>query len=509
MKIFNTEQIRLIDKYTINKEPVKSIDLMERAAMACYDWIINKYNTDTNFKIFIGPGNNGGDGLAIARLLADNNYNAEVYIVNISCNYSDDYKINFSRLEEQNKVNISTISFVCDLPVVYPNDVIIDAIFGSGLSKPVDGLAANVIHLLNKCDNTIISIDIPSGLYAEDNRKNKLKNIISANYVLTFQFPKLTFMFPESSKYVDDFNVLDIGLHKKIIKDMETNNYYTTINDIKPLLIKRDKFAHKGNFGHALLIAGSYGKMGAAVLASKSCLRTGVGLLTTHIPKSGYDIIQISTPETMVSIDENANYFTGATDIDKYNAIGVGCGIGTDGKTQNALYDLISDAIVPMVIDADAINILGINKSLIDILPADSILTPHIKEFERIAGKAKNDYERHQLLIEFAVKYKVYVVLKGAHTAIATPNGKCYFNSTGNVGMATAGSGDVLTGIILSLLAQGYNSLNAAIFGVYLHGLSGDIALEKRGAEALIASDIIEHISEGYKKIINYKFFTL
>ncbi len=499
MKILHSNQIKQLDAYTIENEPISSINLMERAATACTNWIIENFGVENKFKIFVGPGNNGGDGLAIARMLAEKKYSVQVFVIKITDKFSNDFSVNYKRLLKQDKVKIFTITENDELPVINADDIIIDGLFGSGLSRSLSGFPAKVVNYLNKCDAVIIAIDIPSGLFGEDNSKNNYDNIINAAYTLTFQFPNLSFFFPENEPCVGKWEVLPIGLHKDFIEKLVTDYFIATKDYVHSKLIKRKKFAHKGNFGHALLISGSYGKMGAAVLASKACLRTGVGLITAHIPKKGYQIIQTAVPEAMISIDKSEIVYSQVPEIENYNAIGIGPGIGLDNITQSALKSLIEKAEVPIVFDADAINILAENKDWLNKIPANSIFTPHPKEFERIAGKSPDNYSRNLMQIEFAKKYNVYVVLKGAYTAIACPDGKCYFNSTGNPGMATAGSGDVLTGIILSFLAQKYSSEDAAILGVYFHGLAGDIAAEKIGEQALIAGDIIQFMGAAFE----------
>jgi len=502
MKILTSQQIRAADEYTITHEPITSVDLMERAANACVEWITEKFNTEFSFHIICGLGNNGGDGLAIARLLADKNYTVNVYVIDHSENRSPDFLTNYSRLTSlsKNNLQVKEIKSVEEFKgsfKINTQSVIVDALFGTGLNKPIQGLTADIIKAINTLPLTIIAIDVPSGLYCDE--LNELTDlIVRANFTLTFQFPKLSFMLPETAPFVGDFSVLDIRLHTDFITNIHTPNYFVTKEDVQSFLKKRAKIAHKGNFGHALIIAGSYGKIGAAVLASKACIHAGAGLLTTHVPKAGYEIMQISLPEAMVSIDNDEHYISNLIKLDNYNAIGIGPGIGTEQQTQNVLKLLIQNTKVPLVIDADAINILSENKTWLAFIPANSVLTPHPKEFERVTGKAKNSFERLQKQREFSIKNNVYVVLKGAHTSISCPDGIVFFNSTGNPGMATAGSGDVLTGIITALIAQGYNSKQACILGVYLHGLAGDFAAIEKSEEGMTSADIITHLSQGF-----------
>jgi len=499
MKIFTTRQIRELDGYTIEHEPVASIDLMERAAMACAKWLCAHFDRHASLVILAGPGNNGGDGWAIARLLAEKGYREiRLYLAAFSAELSPDAAVNRQRLMDQHLVPVSVMDSADQFPVIRPTDIVIDSLFGSGLSRPLSGLAAKLVKHINTAGCRVISIDIPSGLMGEDNTGNQPENIISADHTLTFQFPKLSFFFPENEVFVGEWTVLDIGLHRKGIEDTGSPFHYVVRDDIACLMKPRSRFSHKGTYGHALLIAGSYGMMGAAILASKACLRTGAGLVTAHVPLKGYEIMQTSVPEAIVNMDPGEEFFSRVPDIVPYNAVGIGPGIGTRAVVQKALKDLLLKCHVPLVIDADALNLVAARKELLKQIPENSILTPHPKEFERIAGAYQNGYDRLMKQIDFARHYKIIVVYKGANTTIALPDGRCYFNSTGNAGMASGGSGDVLTGMILSLLAQGYNPSEAAMAGVYLHGFAGDLAAQKMGRQALIASDIIDHIGKAF-----------
>jgi len=501
MKILPIEKVREADAYTINNEPIASTGLMERAATSCFNWIKKRIDRQTPVKVFSGPGNNGGDGLVVARLLAGSGYQVEVYIVRFTNKDSGDFKVNLDRLKESELAPVKEIYEGDDLPGIEPDEVVIDAIFGSGLSRPVTGFTAGLIGHINRSGAIIISIDTPSGLFSDENSTRKGGAIIEADYTLTFQLPKYAFMFPENDRYVGRWIVRPIGLLEEYIAKADTMNFMVEKDDCRLMLKRRNKFDHKGKFGHALLISGSYGKMGAAVLSAEACLRTGAGLVTAHVPQTGYSIIQTALPECMVNIDHHEHRFSEVPDLTPYNAIGCGPGLGTGTETQNALKLLIQNTSVPLVFDADAINILAQNKTWLAFVPENSIFTPHPKEFERLAGKSPDNFERNKLQREFSVRHKVYVVLKGAHTCITTPQGKSFFNSTGNPGMATGGSGDVLTGIILGLLAQGYSSFEAAVLGVYLHGMAGDIAAKQKSMEAMIAGDITRFLGKAMKKL--------
>lgn len=499
MKILPIDKVREADTYTIKHEPVDSIDLMERAAKACFKWMLDKFSSTDRIKIFCGMGNNGGDGLAIARLLAKKDYRVEVFVIRYSEKSSDDFNTNLDNLVYQKKVKVNEIRDVKELPERLSCEWIVDAIFGSGLSKPVKGFSGEVIDYINNNEANVVSIDIPSGLFADESSIDSGGAIIHADITLSFEFAKKAFMFAENLPYVKEWEIMKINLHPDYVNSVDKADYHTLKKDIKRLIKPRRKFDHKGRFGHALLISGSYGKMGAAVLASEACLRTGAGLLTTHIPKKGYKIIQTAVPEAMCSIDRSETAFSELPKLDPYNAIGIGPGLGQDKETHTALKVLIQNTGLPILFDADAINILGENKTWISFIPPNCIFTPHPKEFERLAGKGRNAFERDKLQREFSVKHHAYVVLKGYSTAISCPDGTCYYNSTGNPGMATGGSGDVLTGVILGLLAQGYTSLEACLVGTYLHGLAGDLASEELGYEASLASDITGHIGYAYQ----------
>lgn len=494
MKIFSAKQTHELDAITIENEPISSVDLMERASLAFVDWFTDRFTKEKNILIFCGPGNNGGDGLAIARLLLNKHYNVEVFIIE-SVATSKDFKINEERL-----LKITTANYIHssnDFPEIDGTEVVIDAIFGSGLTRLVEGLYAEIISYLNKKSSIIVSVDIASGLFCDYHTPGSVT--VKPTFTVSFQLPKLAFLLPENYASVGEWHLVDIGLDKNYIQDTNSPYYYLDPEMIRSSIKKRGKFAHKGDFGKALIIAGNYGMIGAALLASKACLRAGVGLLKMYIPQCGYDIAQTSIPEAMVLTDPDFNSITKIPELDGYNAIGVGPGLNEREKTIDALGDLLKNSPVPLVIDAGALNILSKNKDLIEYIPPNSILTPHPKEFERLAGKSENDFERLKTLKHFSQKLQCIVILKGAHTAIAHPHGEIYFNSTGNPGMAKGGSGDVLTGILTSLLAQGYPPTVAAILGVYMHGFAGDTAATSLGIPYITASDIIEGLSSFYK----------
>jgi ADP-dependent NAD(P)H-hydrate dehydratase / NAD(P)H-hydrate epimerase len=504
MKILSESQIKQADAYTILKEPINSIDLMERAALGCVKWLTNRYNNTQDITVFCGVGNNGGDGIAIARMLIERQYSVKTFIVHYSSNFTADFIVNRERLK--NLTTIYDIHQESDIQVTLYNTVVIDALFGVGINRPIEGLCAKVIQHINASKCKIISIDLPSGLPVDEHSKGNAKNIIQANHTLTFEQPKFALLLPQNSSFVGEWSLIPIQLHPQFIEQVSTNLYYSVAKDIQEKLKKRTKFSHKGSFGHALICAGSYGKMGAAVLSTSSCLRSGVGLVTAFIPKCGYTILQQTCPEAMVITDNNeleVASLNEKVDLNLYSTIGVGPGIGTSLETQTFLKQLIENNHKPMVLDADALNCIAQDDNLLQKLPKSSILTPHPKEFLRLikATDTLSDYDKLAAQSAFSKKYQCIVVLKGAHTSISKPDGSLYFNSTGNAGMATGGSGDVLTGIITGLLAQGYTPFDAAQIGVYVHGLAGDLAAKQLGQQALIASDITNYLGSAFLEL--------
>ena len=491
----------MLDAYTIEHEPIASIDLMERAAKAIVNELTAQWpeKEDTRFVIFAGPGNNGGDALAVARLLAEKGYHPEAYLFNTTGKLSADCEANRDLLTLAEGVNFYEVTTQFTPPKLTEDDVIIDGLFGSGLNKPLSGGFASLVKFINGAGATIVSIDIPSGLMGEDNSSHNMEAVVRADYTLSLQFPKLAFLFAENEAYVGAWKVLDIGLSKEAIRQTPTLYEMGDEGRIRYQLKIRNRFSHKGDFGRALLVAGQQGMAGASVLAARACLRSGVGLLTVHVPLCNNTILQTSVPEAMTSLDANEFCFTETPNLDVYQAIGVGPGMGKDEQTKQALYDLLTRSTVPMVVDADALNLIGENHSYLRRLTKGSIITPHPGELDRLVGKCADSYERLTRAINLAQTCGIYIVLKGAYTAVISPSGDCWFNVTGNPGMATGGCGDVLTGIILALLAQGYDAENAAKMGVYIHGLAGDIAAREKGETALIASDVVDNLSKAWK----------
>ena len=514
MEIFSAEQIRAWDEYTMQHEPIASIDLMERAAASCVSWLEKAGYLERSFSIYCGKGNNGGDGLALARMLSSLDCPVTVHILEFGHIGTEDFQANLALLHST-PVEVKFVQTPENFHSIPAGDILIDALLGSGLNRKLEGVTAGLVEHLNRSGNEIIAIDIPSGLFVS--KSSKGNTIIRATHTLSFQVYKPAFLMPENEAWVGEVHILDIGLHPGFLQKTNSDAELLDPAIIGAIYKPRKSFAHKGNFGHALLVTGSYGKMGAAVLSGRSCLKTGAGLVTILVPGCGYAIIQTTLPEAMVLTDKDEKIHTalpahepagpasaaGRTDpaLDKYSVVGVGPGVGQDPKTVAFMWELLRGYRKPMVVDADALNILGANPEMMHLLPPYSILTPHPKEFERLFGASTDDYARLDKAREMAKSHQCIIVLKGHYTFIAMPGGKSYFNSTGNAGMAKGGSGDVLTGILTALLGQTYSPSEAALLGVYLHGLAGDLAAAADSQESMLPTDLTDHLGKAFQII--------
>lgn len=494
IRIPNIEQIREWDRITISRQGISSLDLMERAANAFVSVFIKNYKI-CNVTAVCGKGNNGADGLAILRLLRDRGFECTALLIGSSEKESEDFRLNLQRLPKE--IAAKQITHAGDIDFSY-TDIVIDGVFGSGLSRKPEGLFAEVIQKINSSGKIIISIDIPSGLLADTSTSWP---VVQAHHTITFQTHKLSFLMPSAAPVTGKVDVADILLDSDYGRGIQSDYFLLQQEDIRKMIPVRLRHAHKGNFGHALIMAGSYGMMGAAVLTTHAALRTGAGKVTAAIPSGGTVILQSSVPEAMVIPDHSEKDLTVLPDLKNFNAVAIGPGIGTSMETSNVLSRLLEAAFIPVVIDADALNLLSMNTGLISLLSSNHILTPHPGEFRRLAGEWKDDFDRLELLKKFAKKTGSVIILKGTFTSIAFPSGQVYFNPTGNPYMATAGSGDVLTGVIVSLLAQGIDIRQAAMAGVYLHGFAGDIAAGK--GHPILAGDIINALPAAWDHTFN------
>lgn len=484
MKIFTGKQIQEADRYTIENEPISSIDLMERASNRIAEWILNNIGKDHPLLFLIGKGNNGGDGLAVARMLFHSGYNCSIYQVFDKEQLSEECKYNLERLP-------SDIRYI-DLDSITPETILIDSLLGTGVKGELREPLVSIIEAVNKLSNKVISIDLPSGMISEYG--NEKQKIIRTDITLTLQFPKLAMLLPEAGEYCGKIEILPIGLSQEYIANTETPYRYITDDFIKSIILKRNKFAHKGTYGHALLICGSKGMAGAAVLSTGGALRSGCGLVTTHIPAEERYALNMTHPSALLSLDEEVCFSHLPADISKYSSIGIGCGLGQANETVDAFKQLLNIVYKPIVIDADALNIIAKHYKLRQRIPVGSILTPHPKELERLIGEWSDENEKIERVKKLAANLQSTIVVKGAHTMICLPDGSCYFNSTGNSSMAKGGSGDVLTGYITGLLARGYSSEHAAILGVYMHGRAGDKAALKYGMESMNSKDLVDEL---------------
>jgi len=496
MKILTADQTRAADQATIKAERISSLDLMERAATAFTDWLMQRLSPSTagEVHVFCGPGNNGGDGLVAARLLHQAGYAVHVWQLP-SDKQSADFTSNLERLPAA--VPVAELDSDA-LPPLPQDGLVVDALFGTGLSRPLDGIAAAVVQHINQAWPRIVAIDVPSGLFS-DAPQPADSVIVKAYHTVSFELPKLCFLLPQSAAYVGQWHLLPIGLDEKFVTKVSGHRYFVDAAMIAGRLPRRSVFSHKGLFGHALILAGSYGKIGACAMATRACLRSGVGLLTVRTPTIGYDILQLAAPEAMVLPDPNPHCLTTLPPLKPYDAVGIGPGMGQEEATKELLTQLLREAgeqQLALVLDADALNLLGAHRELLTLLPPDAVLTPHLKEFERLTEPARDDYHRLELLRNFCQQYRCYCVLKGAYTCLGTPDDAFYFNSTGNPGMASGGSGDALTGVLTALRAQreSISPLDACLLGVYAHGRAGSLAAEALGQAGSLAHDLIEKL---------------
>jgi hydroxyethylthiazole kinase-like uncharacterized protein yjeF len=476
LPLLTSPQIREADAYTIANEPITSINLMERAAKAFVGWFVNHFpDKNQAVSIYCGTGNNGGDGLAIARMLHGHHYKAiNVKVTRFSDNASDDFNANLKRLQ---KLPLIEMNSGDDLPVE-ESPVIIDAMLGSGLNKPLSGDYKKLVQYLNSLEKTVVAVDIPTGFFAEGKIDPKAE-VLKADLVITFQQAKINFLLPESGPFINCWEAVNIGIDEGFVQSLNSPYQFVGEKDIRRLLKPRHKFSNKGTYGHALIVAGQAKTMGAALLSSSACAHAGAGLTTACVPESGLTSLNSYLPEIMAIIRQDDNL--PEIGWDKFTSMGIGPGLGDDEGSLALLTYIFTNYRKPVVIDADALNLLATHKQLWELVPEGSILTPHMKEFDRLFGKHDSWWLRLQTAIEKAKEYKVCIVLKNDYTITATPAGKAYFNSTSNAAMASGGMGDVLTGIIAALLAQKYSPEDACIIGNYIHGKAGDeLALPNR-----------------------------
>lgn len=504
MKIFSTQEVKAIEEFTINNEPISSLDLMERAASAITCEIISRWRQNKRIVVFAGRGNNGGDALAVARMLIEQGYRVEVFLFNIGAGTpSLECQANRERLLAIEGVDFTEITNNFAPPYLCKDDIVIDGLFGIGLREPLKGGFTSLVKYINESKAYIVSIDLPSGIFGEWNLENNRRNIINANLTLTFQFPRLAFFFGENVEFLGEWKVLDIEFSETAIANTPTDYYLVEQSDVKRVLKKRNNFSTKFDYGSTIIIGGCYGMIGAPMLATKAALKTGVGLATVHTPRCGFSIMQSSLPEAIFSADKHDIVVTDIKLKHDYDSVGIGPGLGSNDLTINALELFFKNRTEPCIIDADALNCIAKRPSLLNHIPAMSIITPHSREFDRIFGEQISQEMRLRKAIEVARDYNIIVVLKNHYTMTIRPDGKVYINSSGTPALATPGSGDILLGIISSLVAQGYKPEVSAVIGVYIHGYAGELAAKTEGEFGVIATDIIKNLGIGIKNIMN------
>lgn len=502
MKIFTSELIREIDKATCEAEGISSIELMERAASAVCGEIESLFSPSQRIVIFAGPGNNGGDALAVGRMLFEQGYRKlEIFLFNVMGKLSHDCAEELEKIKDLEGIDFTEVTKDFQPPYLGEKDVVVDGLFGSGFKGSLQKGFLTLVNYINDSNAYVVSIDIPTGLSGEWNDNVSKRDMIHADLTLTFQFPRLSFFFEENQDVIGDWRILDINLNEEKIKELPVDYMLVEEKNVRAFFKTRNNFSAKRDYGSALFFSGSTGMAGAAVLSAKGCLRSGAGLATVHSAKRIMQVVQTCLPEAIFEPDRDENYVTDMRVHHNHQAVAVGPGLGVDQKTIDAIENLLKNYKNPLVVDADALNCIARRPHLLSLLPAHSVITPHIGEFDRLFREHRSNEERLKKAIDMAKYYNIVIVLKGHYTATIRPTGRVYFNSTGNAGMATAGSGDVLTGVITSFIAQGYRPEQAAFLGVFVHGMAGDMAAEKWGQAGLMASDLADYCAYAIKKL--------
>ncbi len=510
MLLANSAQMRAIDQKAIEEIGMPGIVLMENAGKVVFDEVMKMKDRFDRVIILCGPGNNGGDGFVIARHLHNVKVPVRVFIIGKSSHIEGDALSNLNILKKLS-IQIDEIfdggGFVKLEKSIRQGALIVDAILGTGITKQVHGIFSEVIDLVNEMADYILSVDIPSGIDADSGKI--LGTAINANKTVSLVIPKIGNIMYPASDYNGELIVKGIGVPDLAIENTKIQTHIITNEEIERLIPHRKRNTNKGDYGKGNIIAGSTGLTGAAILACRAALKSGMGLLKLYIPESLNVIITTAVPETVtVPLVEVRKGVIGINNfnkvIDESNrsdvlAIGPGCGV--NAEVGELLKRIIFEVNKPLVIDADGLNALAKNVHWLESKKQDIIITPHPGEMSRLSGKSIEEINEFpiQTALEFSRNYGVITVLKGTRTVIATPTGEVFININGNPGMATAGSGDVLTGVITSFIAQGFKPLDAAIFGVYIHGMAGDIMAESRGEHGLLAGDIVEGITRALK----------
>ena len=506
MKIFTTEEIRKIDNFTIEKEGISSIELIERVAEAVTAEIVKRWRQSKPVGVFAGNGNNGADGLAVARLLAEHGFKVHIYLFNIGGNrLSPECQACRDMVVDRPGISMTEVIDTFMMPDLHRNYLIIDALFGSGLREPLKGGFSYLVQRINEANATVVSIDLPSGLLGDWNPQLISRDVVHATLTLTVQHPRLAFFMEDNAELVGEWRLLDIGLSETAARSTPAKFYLVEEVDVANALRHRPAFSSKRDFGDAIIYAGSYGMMGAAVLAARGALRAGVGKLTVEAPKCGYAVLQTAVPEALYSHNQGEVVIERINLPRPFNAVAIGPGIGTREATIKALEEFLSAMKHPVILDADALNCIAKKPSMLNLVPVLSILTPHAGEFDNLFGRHPNPEARLKKAIEMARFYNVIIVLKGHYTAIVRPDGKIYFNSSGCSAMATAGAGDVLTGVLSAMIAQGYKPEIATLISVFIHGVAGELAAREHGEFGVTAGDIAANVGRALRIALETK----
>ena len=507
MKIFTNAQRKAIVQYTIEHDGVTELDLVERAGDGIAREIMSRWQPQQRTIVFAGWGNNGADALSATRILMRNGFNPEIYLFNIGGNRlsKECAKCKELLLSEFPQVKLKEVVSEFLPPELNSRCLVIDGLFGSGLNRPLPQSICVILRSINDSNADVVSIDIPSGLFSEWNTNLVNNNTIHATLTIAIEFPHLSFFFDDNAELIGEWTTVSIGLSQEAIRNTTYQYYLITHADAQKILRPRWPEANKSEYGSALICAGSYGMMGAAVLATRGCLRAGAGKVTCYSPQCGNTILQTAVPSAMFATSNDKTYLTDISLRHTYQAIGIGPGIGTRDDTITALGNFLKQCNakqMPLVIDADALNCIAARPILLNYLPVMSVLTPHEGEFDRLFGEQSSSEARLRKAIEVSAFYNVVILLKGRYTAVVRPDGKVHINSSGSPALATGGSGDVLTGIITGLMSQSYSSEMATILGAYIHGVAGEICADEHGTFGTTAEDIAQNVGKAIKSIV-------
>lgn len=507
MKIFTNDNIKAIERMSHESLKINEAEVARRMGEGSAGEIALRWRSSKHTVIFAGPGTNGAYALATARALMQQGFNPVIYLFNINgkkltttCRAMRD-----ELMDDFPEATLREVVREFNVPELNGTTLVIDGLFGSGLRAPLEGGFQSLVRYINESQATVVSLDVPSGMFPDWNPHAIARNIVHASLTLSVQFPHLAFFFSENAELVGEWRTIDVGMSREAVAATPTPYHLVEMPEVSHLLKPRKEFSSKADYGNAIIFAGSQGMMGASIFAALGALRAGVGKLTMHVPQCGVDVMQTRVPEAMCLADASRAMLTDMTQVRPFNACGVGPGIGTSNATIAALEKLLKSSEHPMVIDADALNCIAESPNLLNFVPKLSVLTPHAGEFDRLFGQHTGDEARVHKALEMSRHYNILIVLKGRYTALIRPDGKVYFNSSGTPALATPGSGDVLTGVITGLMAQGYKPEVSALLGVFVHGRAGELAADVQGLYGVLASDVANAVGMAIKEIMKFR----